>query len=147
MSGALSHRAIFGAGDRPGCLTCLSCERALFHSTGRCSNRKAPDYDKEVGELNACPLHEPLTGLGTQYRQPAGSPAGGGVVDLPPAQPGVKLGAVPAGALVRCEPCAHLPGHFSLSGLGLAVTVEAAVVDAIRTAIDGVLPRIDGGAA
>lgn len=147
MSGGLSHRAIFGAGDRPGCLTCLSCERALFHSTGRCTNADAPNFGGTVGARNDCPLHEPLTGLGTQYRQPAGSPAGGGVVALPPAQPGAKLGSVPSGPLVRCEPCAHLPGHFSLSGLGLAVTVEAAVADAIRNAIDDVLPRAAGGAA
>lgn len=42
-------------------------------------------------------------------------------------------------AVFRCEPCVHLAGHFTLSGMGWAVSVSDAVLRAMRSAVDEAL--------
>lgn len=42
-------------------------------------------------------------------------------------------------AAFRCEPCVHLAGHFTLSGMGWAVSVSGAALRDMRSAVDEAL--------
>lgn len=112
---------------KPSCLTCLSCERPLFHLSGRCIDPDSSLHGGLVDDQNGCGRHQPLDALGTKH-----------------VQLGAALGCTPSGPLVRCDPCAHMPGHFTLAGLGLMVTLNSATLAALVTAGQSALA--EGGA-